>query len=565
MGMVKKLFSLIHKEFSGITEAAFLLAGFAFLSQILGLIRDRSFAHVLGASGSLDVYYASFRIPDLMFNSVSTMVSITVLLPFVIDRLKGDDKNVTEARLFLSQVFSGFLALMAVVSVVLFVLMPQIAPYVAPGFNMMQLQDLVLTSRIMLLSPIFLGLSNLFGTVTQLYRKFFVYALAPVLYNAGILLGIYFFYPTMGVLGLGVGVVIGAIFHMIIQLPVLYSHSFAPKIVGSLDKKLLKEVVLLSLPRTLGLSLNSFALLVLIAIASMMNEGSISIFSFAYNLQAVPISIIGVSYSVAAFPTLAKAFSLGRLDEFRHSIMTSMRQIIFWSMPVIVLFVVLRAQIVRVILGTGRFTWDDTRLTAAALALFAFSVVAQSLIVLLTRGYYAAGRTKRPLVVNIIFTLSEILFAFGFLVLYYNVPLFAHFLDSLLRVDGIEGTRILMLPLGYACGIIVNAFALWIMFRKDYFSEVKTNIKRVGFESVASSMILGFVTYKALSLLDNVFDINTFWGIFLQGFIAGILGLIAWAGILYLLRSRELSEIARALHRKFWKQTVVVPEQNIAD
>ncbi len=563
--MVKKLLSLIHKEFSGITEAAFLLAGFAFLSQILGLIRDRSFAHVLGASGSLDVYYASFRIPDLMFNSVSTMVSITVLLPFVIDRLKGDEKNVTEARLFLSQVFSGFLALMAVVSVVLFVLMPQIAPYVAPGFNTMQLHELVLTSRIMLLSPIFLGLSNLFGTVTQLYRKFFVYALAPVLYNAGILLGIYFFYPTMGVLGLGVGVVIGAIFHMIIQLPVLYSHSFVPKIVGSLDKKLLKEVVLLSLPRTLGLSLNSFALLVLIAIASMMNEGSISIFSFAYNLQAVPISIIGVSYSVAAFPTLAKAFSLGRLDEFRHSIMTSMRQIIFWSMPVIVLFVVLRAQIVRVILGTGRFTWDDTRLTAAALALFAFSVVAQSLIVLLTRGYYAAGRTKRPLIVNIIFTLSEILFAFGFLMLYDNVPLFAHFLDSLLRVDGIEGTRILMLPLGYACGIIVNAFALWIMFRKDYFSEVKTNIKRVGFESVASSMILGFVTYKALSLLDNVFDINTFWGIFLQGFIAGILGLIAWAGILYLLRSRELTEVASALHKKFWKQAVVVPEQNIAD
>lgn len=563
--MVKKLFSLIHKEFSGITEAAFLLAGFAFLSQILGLIRDRSFAHVLGASGSLDVYYASFRIPDLMFNSVSTMVSITVLLPFVIDRLKGDENNTSEARVFLSQVFSGFLALMAVVSVVLFVFMPDIAPFIAPGFDSAQIYELVLTSRVMLLSPIFLGLSNLFGTVTQLYRKFFVYALAPVLYNAGILVGIYFFYPSMGVIGLGIGVVIGAILHMLIQLPVLYSHSFAPVVVKSLDKKLLKEVVLLSLPRTLGLSLNSLALLVLIAIASMMDEGSISIFSFAYNLQAVPISIIGVSYSVAAFPTLAKAFSLGKLDEFRHSIMTSMRQIIFWSMPVIVLFVVLRAQIVRVILGTGRFTWDDTRLTAAALALFAFSVVAQSLIVLLTRGYYAAGRTKRPLVVNIVFTLSEVLFAFGFLMLYDKVPFFAHFVDSLLRVDGILGTRILMLPLGYACGIIANAFALWLMFRKDYFAETKTTIKRVGFESIASSLILGFVTYNALSLLDDVVDINTFWGIFLQGFFAGIIGLIAWAGILYLLKSRELSEVAQVLHRKFWRQNVVAPEQNIAD
>lgn len=563
--MVKKFLSLLHKEFSGITEAAFLLAGFAFISQILGLIRDRSFAHVLGASGSLDVYYASFRIPDLMFNSVSTMVSITVLLPFVIDRLKGDENNTHEARQFLSHVFSGFLTLMILVSAILFVTMPDIAPLVAPGFDSAQLYDLVLTSRIMLLSPLFLGLSNLFGTVTQLYRKFFVYALAPVLYNAGILFGIYFFFPSMGVIGLGVGVVIGALLHMMIQLPILYSHSFAPKIVPALDIKLLKEVVLLSLPRTLGLSLNSFALLVLISIASMMNEGSISIFSLAYNLQAVPISIIGVSYSVAAFPTLAKAFSLGKLDEFRQSIMTSMRQIIFWSMPVIVLFVVLRAQIVRVILGTGRFTWDDTRLTAASLALFGFSVVAQSLIVLLTRGYYAAGRTKRPLVVNVIFTISEIIFAYGFLIAYDSLPFFQHFFDSLLRVDGISGTRILMLPLGYACGIIANAFALWLMFRKDYFAGIKTTIKRVGFESVASSLILGFVAYKALSLLDDIVDIDTFWGIFVQGFCAGIIGLVAWALVLYLLKSRELSEVAHALHKKFWKQSVVVPEQNIAD
>ncbi len=132
-------------------------------------------------------------------------------------------------------------------------------------------------------------------------------------------------------------------------------------------------------------------------------------------------------------------------------------------------------------------------------------------------------------------------------------------------MDGISGTRILMLPLGYACGIIANAFALWLMFRKDYFTGIKTTIKRVGFESVASSLILGFVAYKALSLLDDVVDIDTFWGIFVQGLCAGIIGLVAWALVLYLLKSRELSEVAHALHKKFWKQSVVVPEQNIAD
>lgn len=560
--MVKRFLSLLHKEFSGITEAAFLLAGFAFISQILGFVRDRALAHTLGASPTLDVYYAAFRIPDLLFNSISTMVSITVLIPFVIERMgNGDGENISKARKFLSEVFSSFLAIMVLVSITLFIFMPKLALLVAPGFTIDQMASMISTSRMMLLSPIFFGLSNLFGTITQLYRRFFVYALAPVLYNMGIIAGIYFFFPYYGIMGLGIGVVIGAALHALIQIPVLIKHKFLPYFTRTFVWSDIKKVFYLSLPRTLGLSLNSFAILTIISMASTLKAGSISIFSFAYNLQAVPIAIIGVSYSVAAFPTLAKAFNGGQIDEFKKLIITAIRQVLFWSAPVVALFVVLRAQIVRVILGTGQFSWSDTKLTAAALALFSLAVIAQSLIILLTRGYYAAGKTQRPLVINVIFTVSEIFFAYLFLWLYQHNPSMQYFFQSLLRVEDVIGTEILMLPLGYAVGILLNFLGLWIIFKKDFLNGEKCDVAKAFFQSVSASLILGFVAYKFLGLLDNVFDINTFWGILGQGFFAGVLGLTSWAAILWLLNNREFAEIGVTLRKKIWKEPAIVPSQ----
>ena len=162
-----------------------------------------------------------------------------------------------------------------------------------------------------------------------------------------------------------------------------------------------KSVMALSVPRTLTLSANHLVLLVFGSFASLAGEGSISIFNLSFNLQSVPLSIVGVSYSVAAFPILVRMFSNGERDAFIEQTLSSLRHIIFWSLPVMVLFIVLRAQIVRTVLGTGEFGWPETRLTAAALALFSLSILAQSVILLVVRGYYAAGRTKVPLVVNL--------------------------------------------------------------------------------------------------------------------------------------------------------------------
>ena len=556
--MVERIFKILYKEFSGLHQAAFLLGIFAIASQTLALVRDRLFAHFLGAGTTLDLYYAAFRIPDFIFVSVASLVSITVLIPLIIERMNDNEEKV---KVLINNVFTAFLIGIILISAVIFFLVPSLNAIIFSGFSNAEQDTLVVLTRILLLSPILLGISNLFGSVTQTFRRFFVYALSPVFYNIGIIAGMLFLYPLWGVTGLVWGVVFGALLHLAIQIPVIVKQGFLPKIIFSLNKQLLQRVILLSLPRTLGLSAHQIAFFVLIGLASLMVEGSISIFSFSWNLQSVPLAIIGVSYSVAAFPTLARLFSNNEVDKFVKNILVATRHIFFWSLPVVVLFIVLRAQIVRTILGTGEFGWTETRLTAAALALFVVSLVAQSLVLLFVRGYYAAGKTMKPLLVNILSAGGIIVSAYFLINLFESSQFFKDFIEVLFRVEDIPGTSVLMLPLAYSIGMLINAIVLFFMFDRDFHTNAKT-LYRTFWHSFSGAIVMGFVAYQALQYFDDIFDLETFMGIFLQGFISGVIGIIAGIILLRLMGSEELYEVGRSLHSKFWKARPVAPEQD---
>ncbi|MES2315731.1 MAG: lipid II flippase MurJ, partial [Patescibacteria group bacterium] len=211
-----KIFRIFGREYGNINQAAFLLGIFAFLSQILGLLRDRSIAHFIGPSPMLDAYYAAFRIPDIIFVSIASLASITVLIPFIVSRM-SDGKITASARKFLNDTFTAFFFVMILVSIIMFFIMPHLLFFIAPGFTPDLQAKTILLSRIMLLSPIFLGLSNLFGSITQLFRKFFIFSLSPIVYNAGIIIGVIFLYPSFGINGLVAGVVLGALMHFLIQ------------------------------------------------------------------------------------------------------------------------------------------------------------------------------------------------------------------------------------------------------------------------------------------------------------------------------------------------------------
>jgi putative peptidoglycan lipid II flippase len=560
--MVKRILTFFNKEFHGVNEAALLLGGFAFVSQLLGLIRDRTLAHIIGPGPTLDIYYAAFRIPDFLYLSIASLASITVLMPFLVERMnKGasSDDN-TDARRFLNNVFSAYMIFMVGISILVGILMPYIAHYIAPGFAPWQIRSLVTTSRIMLLSPIFIGLSNLIGTITQIFKNFFIFSLSPIFYNVGILFGVFFLYPHFGVYGLGSGVILGALLYFLVQVPIVMSHGFLPRF-SRINWKEIWSVVKLSAPRTLTLSCNSLAFIVLISILSELRSGSISLFTFAYNIQSDPVAVIGISYSVAAFPTLVQSFSRKDTQAFLKHIIRTSKQILFWALPAITLVIVLRAQIVRVILGSNTFSWSDTRLTAASVAIFMVSLITQSFVLLFVRGYYAAGNTKKPLLVNVFSSLMMIIFAYLFITIFQTHPTVLGALESVLKVHGLDGTIMLALPLAYTLSSILNFILIWILFNKDFLRGSAERLWPTFVETGLSALVMGVVAYGALDVFDNVFSLTTGKGVFLQGLCSGIVGIMFGICVLYLMKNEQLTELFHSARKKFWLRRVVVPEQ----
>lgn len=557
--MVNKFLRILHTEIRGLHQAAYLLAGFAFLSQILALVRDRLLAASFGAGNTLDVYYAAFRIPDFIFITIGSMVSISVLIPFLLDKVKTGQED---GKKFISNIFSFFFLLIVVSSAIAFFFVPSLSKLLFPGFAEGEMGKLIGLTRILLLSPIFLGLSNILGTLTQAYRRFFLYAISPILYNLGIIVGVLFLYPMFGLPGLAYGVIIGAILHFAIQVPFIIESGLFPRLQFKFNFEEIRRVLFISIPRTFTLGSDSISIIFLLSFASFMTAGSIAVFNFSYNLQSVPLSIIGVSYSLAAFPMLVKLFSNGEKEKFAEQAIASARHIVFWSLPVVVLFVVLRAQIVRTILGSGRFSWSDTRLTAAALAIFAISLVFQNLTMLFVRAYYAVGKTKKPFIAKFINAATTVLFGYGFMLAFLRYPTFKYFLENMFKVQGITGSIVLALPLGWSIGEIINSVALWFVFEKD-FKGFSRPVIRTFIQVLASSLVMGYAAYVSLNIFDDVFNLDTTIGIFSQGLISGIIGI--GFGILTLLafRNQELSDVWQTFKGKFWKRPTVVPDPHV--
>ena len=554
--MVNRLLRILHTEVRGLHQAAYLLGFFAFLSQLLALVRDRLLAASFGASGSLDIYYAAFRIPDFIFITVGSMVSVSVLIPFMMDKMKaGQD----EGKRFIGNIFSFFFLLIVVSGIIAFFLVPYLSSFLFPGFKDDKLLQVINLTRILLLSPIFLGLSNILGTLTQAYRRFFLYSLSPILYNLGIIVGVVFIYPVFGLQGLAYGVILGAVLHFAIQVPFIIESGLFPRLRLNFDFKEIRRVLIISIPRTFTLGSDSISVIFLLSFASLMTAGSIAIFNFSYNLQSVPLSIIGVSYSLAAFPVLVKFFSNGEKEKFAEQSIASARHIIFWSVPIAVLFVVLRAQIVRTILGSGQFNWSDTRLTAAALAIFAISLIFQNLTMLFVRAYYAVGNTKKPFIAKFINAVTTVTLGYAFMLAFMRYPMFKNILETLFIVQFIPVSIILTLPLGWSIGEVFNSIVLWFVFEKDFKGFSRPVLKTLT-QVLTASLVMGYVAYVCLNIFDDLFKLTTTFGIFMQGFLSGCIGIVCGVLVLLLFRNQELSDVWQTLKSRLWKRPTVVPD-----
>lgn len=549
--MIGKAVRIFGREIDGMHTAAYILGVSALASSVLALLRDRLFAHTFGAGSELDVYFAAFRIPDLIFVLVASLFSAYALIPLLAKQ------NEDERKRYIDTIALGLMGVMIIVSAGAYMLTPFIMKMAFPHVTALRGDDVILLTRILLLQPILLGFSNILAAITQTQKRYVLYALAPVMYNLGIIGGLTVLYPMLGMSGLAWGVVIGAALHVLIQLPGVVGGGFFTRIPRFGDKRLFRETMLLSIPRTLALSTSQLVLASFLIIAGNLASGSIAVFTFAFNLQAVPLAVIGASYSVAAFPTLARMVSEGNLASFVAQVVTASRHILFWTIPAAALMIVLRAHLVRTVLGSGAFDWTDTRLTAASFAFFSISLAGSALSLLVIRAYYAAGRSYLPLVVS----LSSGFFAVGlalFLVSSYAEGIVSFFLESLLRVEDVPGTVVLILPFVFALSTILSTIAFFILFEK-HFGGLIQGVSRIFWESLTAAGLGAGAAYVVLMLLGGIGPATTLFSVIFHGTAAGLVGILGSAMVYWFFGSPELREAVSTIRRR---PETVVPVQS---
>jgi putative peptidoglycan lipid II flippase len=546
--MVRRVLQLVYQEVRGLHQAAYILAVFALGSQLLAIVRDRLLAHTFGAGPELDIYYAAFRVPDVLFVLFASVLSVYVLLPFVSRHLETT---------ILAQFFTLFLVSYSVVALVLALSAPWYVPLLFPGLATVS-GELTLVLQILLLQPLLLGISNLYGVITQFQQRFVLYALSPIIYNIGIIVGVVVLYPWLGLAGLAGGVVLGAFGHLAIQWPYVRKSTVQLWPTSRIVWTDVMAVLLVAVPRAGTLALQQVVLLVCISIATLMTAGSVSVFQFAFNLQSVPLAIIGVSYSVAAFPTLSQLAARGERAAFNHQLLVALRHIIFWSLPVLVLAVVLRAQIVRVLLGSGSFDWSDTRLTAALLALCIMSLSAQAALLVLLRAFYASGRVWVPFGLGVVHAVGTIALAFGLWAYYVADPQWQTTLATWLRVDAVPGAEVLVLGVAYTLGAFGHVLLLLVVAAREFSLSVRP-LGRLLAQSLTAALAGGVAAYATLAFVVDGINQETFVGIALQGVVAGCVGVLTVAATYYILRAPEFFEVVRAIRVRVHKPVGVTP------
>ncbi len=526
--MFKKIFK---QKANSITIAAILVATSSLFSRILGIFRDRILASEFGAGEQLDIYYAAFRVPDLLFNLVVLGALSAGFIPIFSSLIKNfsDPKQTSEneeAWHLASNVLNFLSLLLLSFSLLGVIFTPELVSLITPGFSQSAQESTVLLTRIMFLSPLFLGISGVLGGILQSFRRFLIYSLAPIFYNLGIIFGALYFTDYLGLPGLAWGVVLGAFFHMAIQIPAVYSLGFKYYFKLNWKDAATFKIGKLMIPRTLSLAVTQLGLLVTTVIASGLSSGSLTIFNLANNLQSFPVGIFGISFAIAAFPALSQyAHDKEKLES---NFSSTIRQIFFFVVPATIFLITLRAQIIRVVLGAGQFNWQDTILTMNSLALFSISLFAQASIPLLIRVFYARQDSKTPFYLSLVTIIVNII----------------------LGVVLANRMGVIGLALAYSIANILNFVLLWT------FMHIK--IGNLGIAKIANSTIkfslsgigAGLTIQLMKIVIAPLIDMTRFTGVLTQLVGASLAGILVYLLLCYLFGSEELLTFINSVRRK---------------
>lgn len=517
--MVKRVIRRANRSLT-IVVAAVVLSGSYFLSGIFGLLRDRLLAARFGVEGELDAYFAAFSLPDLLFFVLVSGALTVTLLPVLSERLKHRNKK--SAWEISSSVINMLAILTLIASVLLFVFAEPLMHVIAPEFDAERHALATDIMRILALNPFFFAVSSVFGTIQQAFGRFFFFALAPVIYNLGIILGIVTLSEPYGIHGAAYGVVIGAVAQAFVQwLGVLgVGFTYRPHIFWR--NKGFRQVIRLIIPRSIDESLEYLTAVIERAIASGLAVGSVAAFQIAFNLKNYPITLIGTAIATAAFPRLSERALSTRTDLLKKEVLDVARAILWFAIPAAIAIVILRGYIVRLLLGFGEPT------VAAILGWFALAIIFQCLLRLVSRVFYAEKDTKTPLYASIVAIFSSIVLAVLLTIQFGVVGLaMSHSIVSVIKFS-------------FLLGVLLKRFGWFIS--KEFIWHISS--------IVLSSATMAGITYLLVRFVFPLVAGETGFFTLAPKFGAIVLlSLVVYVYIGYILRLPESVTISNRLHR----------------
>ena len=529
--MIAYFQKILNHKSETIFGAAMLTSGLTLLGSFLGLLRNAFLAGHFGASGYLDIYYASFRLPDLIYN-IFIMGAVSVaFIPLFSEYWV---KNKEEAWQFANAILMTIGIFIGAIAVIVAVFARPILSRLLVGFNAEQLGLAIILTRIMMIQPIFMGISSVISSVLKIFKLFLSCALAPLLYNTGIIIGILVFAPIMGLKGLAYGVVLGSLLHLAIQIPALITTGFKCKFdFLVLKEKMagLKNMVFLMIPRSLSIIANQVFLLGVTVVATMLREGSLTVFNFANDIQNLPQTVFALSFAIAAFPVLSRFNIEEKKTEFVETSLKTLSQIFFFLIPIAIWFIVFREPIIRLLLGYGKFDWYSTIQTIKVFSILSLGMIFQGANALLLRIFFAQKNTLKP------FIAALISYVLGFLLCY-----------KFGLVFGVQGLA-LAVALTYLLYFLILAVLLKPGFSSALLKGFYVSLSKI----LLISLISGLIASLLFNFLGQYFPSEKVINLAVSAVISFAVSFLCFILLCYKFGVKEISEVKNIFLHKIHK------------
>jgi len=380
-------------------RGALLLSALTFAGYAMGLVRDRAFARTFGADSSLDAYNAALQLPEITLNILVAAGLGAAFVP-VFARMHGVDVAVADR--FSRTVLTVGTIVMGIGAIVLFVLAPLTADLIVPGYTGAEREEYIELFRVMCGTTVIFAISFTIGEMLVARQRFLAYGIAPLLYNTGIVLGVVVLGPRMGIMGAAIGTVVGSLLHLGVRLIGVRRTDASLRPALFFRTREYREYLRLSIPRMVAEPIESLTFTWFTRVATTIVVGGVSAVSFARNFQSVPVSLVGVAFSIAAFPVLSAAAGAGDRPRFVRIVTTNLVTITVITTVGALLMYLLSGRIIDVFLRGDAFDAQDAALTAAVLGAFTLSIPLEALTHLLARAVYATRNTLLPVIASLV-------------------------------------------------------------------------------------------------------------------------------------------------------------------